>query len=94
MLAYDITSDWPERQIVFKRPKRIGGPVCVSLCFGEKSVSHAIARIPKIIAVLVKHNVIDGDHRTVLRGISASWSNAVQGVRVTIEPAAAAKAAA
>lgn len=82
-------------KLLADKPGRVPGPVKITLVYEEKHGRRDLDNLLKaVLDLLVKHNVIDGDHRTVLRAISASWSNAVTGVRITIEQAAAAKAAA
>jgi Holliday junction resolvase RusA-like endonuclease len=49
--------------------------------------------IKACLDLLVEYKLIDGDHRTVVRAIAASWSEKVIGVRITISPAEAARAA-
>lgn len=90
--------DWQQTagwRLLADRPGRVPGPVKLTLVYEEKSGRRDLDNLLKaVLDLLVKHNIIDGDHRTVLRSINASWSSKVQGVRITIEPAAAAKAAA
>lgn len=83
--------DWQQSagwKILAERPGRLPGPVKIILQYEEKNGRRDLDNLAKAtLDLLVKHNVIDGDHRTVVREINLSWSNAVQGVRVTIEPA-------
>lgn len=82
-------------KLLADRPGRVPGPVKLTLVYEEKHGRRDLDNLLKaVLDLLVKHNVIDGDHRTVLREISAKWSAKVTGVRITIEPAEAAKAAA
>lgn len=82
-------------KILAERPGRMPGPVKVTLQYEEKTGRRDLDNLIKpVLDLLVKHNVIDGDHRSVVREIGASWSMGVQGVRILIEPARAAKAAA
>lgn len=82
-------------KLLADKPPRVPGPIKVSFEYEEKHGRRDLDNLLKaVLDLLVKHNIIDGDHRTVLRGITASWSNKVHGVRVTIEPAAAAQVAA
>lgn len=83
--------DWQTRagwEIVSNRPGRIPGAVKVTLQFEEKGGRRDLDNLIKpVLDLCVKHSVIDGDHRSIVRAINASWSGKVQGVRVTIEPA-------
>jgi len=73
------------------KPGRFPGPVKIILLFEEKHGRRDLDNLSKApLDLLVKHNVIDGDHRTVVREINSSWSNAIQGMRVIIETARAA----
>lgn len=76
------------------RTPRVPGPVSLTLSYEEKSGRRDLDNLLKpVLDLLVKHNLIDGDHRTVVRAIAASWSRKVAGVRVTIAPAESARAA-
>lgn len=82
-------------KILADRPGRLPGPVKITLILEEKHGRRDLDNLVKApLDLLVKHSVIDGDHRTVVREINSSWSNKVQGVRITIEPAKAAQVAA
>jgi len=83
--------DWQARagwEIVANRPGRVPGAVNVTLQFEEKNGRRDLDNLIKpVLDLCVKHKVIDGDHRSIVRAISASWSSKVEGVRITIEPA-------
>jgi Holliday junction resolvase RusA-like endonuclease len=75
-------------RLLADKPGRVPGPVKITLVYEEKNGRRDLDNLLKaVLDLLVKHNVIDGDHRTVLREISAKWSANVQGVRITITPA-------
>lgn len=38
--------------------------------------------------LLVKHGIIEADDCSIVRSVHASWSEAVQGVRITVEQVA------
>ena len=88
--------DWQQAaawKVLADKPGRLPGPVKISLTYEEKHGRRDLDNLIKpVLDLLVKHKVIDGDHRTVVRGITASWSNAVHGVRIEVWPAAAAPA--
>lgn len=82
-------------RLLADKPGRVPGAVKITLQFEEKRGRRDLDNLIKpVLDLLVKHAVIDGDHRMVVRAIDAMWSAAVQGVRVGIEPAAVAKVAA
>lgn len=71
------------------RTPRLPGPVKISLVYEEKSGRRDLDNLLKAcLDLLVEHKIIDGDHRSVVRALEASWSKKVQGVRVTIASAA------
>lgn len=68
--------------------RRVPGPIEITLHVQEKSARADIDnRIKSCLDALVTHNIIDGDHASVLRAVHARWSKDVQGVRITISPA-------
>jgi Holliday junction resolvase RusA-like endonuclease len=76
------------------RTPRLPGPVKITLTYEERRGRRDLDNLLKpVLDLLVEHKIIDGDHRTVVREIAASWSAKVQGVRVTVSPAEAAVAA-
>lgn len=76
------------------RTPRFPGPVKIALIYEEKRGRRDLDNLLKpCLDLLVEHRIIDGDHRTVVREIAASWSEKVQGVRITIAPAESARAA-
>lgn len=73
---------------------RLGGPVKVTLVYEERRGRRDLDNLVKpVLDLLVEHKVIDGDHRSIVREINASWSEKIQGVRITISQAEAARAA-
>lgn len=74
-------------EILRQRPKKVTGPVTLSFEFQEKDrrprdISNLI-KAPEDL--LVKHGIIEKDDNTIVRGISAKWSDEVEGCRITIE---------
>lgn len=75
-------------RILSQRPGRVPGKVKITLEYEEKGGRRDLDNLIKsVLDALVKHKVIDGDHRSVLREISAKWSGEVRGVRITIAQA-------
>lgn len=77
-------------ELARQRPLKVAGPVILRFEFQEgqdkrkRDVTNLI-KAPEDL--LVKHGIIEADDGSVVRRVEASWSNAVSGVRVTIEPA-------
>lgn len=74
-------------EILRQRPKKVAGPVMLAFEFQEKDrrprdISNLI-KAPEDL--LVKHGIIEKDDNSIVRGISAKWSDEVEGCRVTIE---------
>jgi hypothetical protein len=68
------------------RPGRVPGQVRIHLQFEERPgrfISDDF--MAPIIALCAQHAVIDADHRSVVRELTAKWAS-VRGVRITIEP--------
>ena len=87
----DKYKDWQTRagwEIRANKPGRVPGPVKISFVFEERAGRRDLDNLQKApLDLLVKHGVIDGDHRSIVREINAKWG-AVKGVRVTIESVA------
>lgn len=83
----DAYKDWQTRagwEILANRPGRVPGPVKVSFVFEDKAGRRDLDNLQKApLDLLVKHKVIDGDHRNIVREIHAKWG-AVKGVRIVI----------
>ena len=85
-------ADWLTRagwRLAANRPDRMPGPVTLALHYEERAGRRDLAGLVQpVVDVLVKHGVIDGDHRSVLRSVTAGWggegASDVKGVRVTI----------
>lgn len=74
-------------EIMRQRPSKTIGKVVLFFEFGEpdrrrRDVSNLIKPVEDL---LVKHGLIEADDSSVVRGVHASWSEAVEGCRVTIE---------
>lgn len=90
--ALEACRDWQARSAdVLKamRPGRVPGPVRLTLIYGERpgrrDLDHLIG---PVVGLLVRHALIDSDHRGILREVRARWG-ACRGVEVAIEPAGA-----
>jgi Holliday junction resolvase RusA-like endonuclease len=82
-------------RILADKPGRIPGPVSVTLVYEEKNGRRDLDNLIKgVLDLLIERNVIDGDHRSIVREINAKWSKSVQGVRITISQATDERAAA
>lgn len=69
-----------------QRPKPITGPVNITMEFQEQARKSDIDnRIKAPLDFLVKSGVIQADDNSIVRSISARWSDEVEGCRVTIE---------
>lgn len=76
-------------EIMRQRPAKCLGRVELHLQFGEpdkrkRDVSNLIKPVEDL---LVKHGIIEADDSSIVRGVHASWSDAVSGCRVTVERA-------
>ena len=70
------------------KPGRVPGPVRLTLLYeerpGRRDLDHLIR---PVVELCVRHALIDGDHRAILREVRAGWGVGVRGLRVCIEPA-------
>ena len=83
--AYKAWQDRCEAVILSMKPGRISGPVRLSLVYEDKPRRRDLDNLLKpAIDILVKHKIIDGDHRNIVREIRASWGQN-RGVTITIE---------
>lgn len=83
--AWQEENSW---RIAEGRYPRVAGPVSIVFEFEDKPGRRDIDNLLKAPTdFLVYHNIIDGDHRAVVREIHARWVSDVRGVRITISPA-------
>lgn len=76
-------------KLIIQRPPRSIGPVEIKYEIGSKARGD-IANYEKATTdLLVRHQIIEGDGPTIVKGLTLSQSVAVEGVRVTIKPAEA-----
>lgn len=69
-----------------QRPKKIAGPVNVTMEFREPvRKSDLDNRLKAPLDFCVKAGIIEADDQSIVRSISAKWSDEVEGVRITIE---------
>jgi hypothetical protein len=90
--ALEASHDWQARSAdVLKamRPGRVPGPVRLTLVYGERPGRRDLDHLIRpVVALLVRHTLIDGDHRGILREVRARWGEC-RGVEIAIEPAGA-----
>lgn len=70
-----------------QRPAAVAGKVVLSFTFEDrlKGPKYDISnRLKAAEDLLVSHGIIEADDCTIVRGISASFSESVQGVRIEI----------
>lgn len=74
-------------EILRQRPRKVAGPVHLTFEVQEgkdrrpRDISNLI-KAPEDL--LVKHGIIEKDDNSIVRSISAKWSDEVEGVRVTV----------
>ena len=68
------------------KPGRVPGPVKLTLLYEERAGRRDLDHLIRpVVALCVRHALIDSDHRATLREVRAGWA-AVRGLRVVIEP--------
>ena len=86
--AYKKWQTETEWKLLSKRPARVPGPVHLLFELAEKDKRQRdltnYLKGPE--DMLVKHNIIDGDHSAVVRHVEAKWASDVDGIRITITP--------
>ena len=82
---YKAWQDRCESVIRCLKPGRISGPVRLTLVYEDKPGRRDLDNLLKpAIDILVKHKIIDGDHRNIVRELRAIWGQN-RGVTITIE---------
>lgn len=86
--AYKEWQQATEWTLLSKRPHRVPGQVHMLFELEEKDKRRRDLsnHIKAAEDMLVKHNIIDGDHSAVVRHIEARWASDIHGVRITITP--------
>lgn len=84
---YDSWIQEAGTEIMRQRPSKCAGRVVLFFEFGEpdrrkRDVSNLIKPVEDL---LVKHGIIEADDSSIVRGVHASWSEAVEGCRITVE---------
>lgn len=82
--------DWIQEagtEILRQRPSKVAGPV--SLFFEFRQIDKRKRDITNLLKapedLLVRHGIIEADDNSIVRAVHASWSEAVEGVRITVE---------
>jgi crossover junction endodeoxyribonuclease RusA len=70
-----------------QKPSKTLGKVelFMTFCAPDKRKRDVSNLIKPIEDLLVKHGIIEADDSSIVRGVHASWSEAVDGCRVTVE---------
>lgn len=86
--AYKAWRQEAEWTLLSNRPGRVPGPVHLLFELGEndKRRKDLTNYLKGPEDVLVKHNIIDGDHAAIVRHVEARWTKEVTGIRITITP--------
>lgn len=86
----EAVKKWESRTawgVALNRPRRMPGPVRILMEFeDERGRLLNDDLITPILELLDKHRIIDGNHRTVVREVTARFAH-IGGVRVTIKSA-------
>ncbi len=85
-------SDWIELagiDINSQKPKAVTGPVQVWLYIedSDRTGGDADNRLKPVLDLLVTHQIIKADDKSVVRSVHALWSAETRGCRVSIRPA-------
>lgn len=81
---WQIKAGW---QIQVARQKPISGPVEVTYRFVDAGRAD-LGNLEKAVTdLLVKHRLIEGDHRQIVRDIHLKWAPDVLGCHVVVSPA-------
>ena len=90
MESTEAQADWQARSghvLAALKPGRVPGPVKLTLLYEERAGRRDLEQLIRpVVALCVRHALIDSDHRGTLREVHAGWA-AVNGLRVVIEPA-------
>src|SRR5262245_4004854 len=71
--------------LVSQRPRRIMGPVTITLTYADRGRSDIDNLAKGVLDILVREHIIEDDNRRVLRRLDAVWGY-VEGVRIEIIP--------
>lgn len=83
---YDTWLQEAQVDYLRQRPKSVTGPVVITMEFQEsKRKSDLDNRVKAPLDFLVKSRVIEADDNSIVRKLNLSWSDEVEGCRVTIE---------
>src|ERR1700748_381259 len=88
--AGEALRDWMGRAgrgLACLKPGRVPGPVKLTLTYEERAGRRDLDHLIRpVVELCVRHALIDGDHRAILREVHAGWGT-VRGLRVVIDPA-------
>ena len=88
--AGEALRDWQARSagvLACLKPGRVPGPVRLTLTYEERAGRRDLDHLIRpVVELCIRHALIDGDHRAILREVHAGWGT-VRGLRVVIEPA-------
>jgi Holliday junction resolvase RusA-like endonuclease len=68
------------------RCKRVPGPISVTITVADRGGVDLANHEKAAVDFLVKHNLIDGDGRKVVREIIMRWSENVAGILLEVSP--------
>jgi Holliday junction resolvase RusA-like endonuclease len=84
---YDTWLQEAQIDYLRQRPKRIDGPVNITMEFREPNRRRDLDNLAKApLDFLVGMQIISADDNSVVRKLNLAWSDEVEGCRVTIEP--------
>src|SRR6185437_16420668 len=85
----EALADWTARSagvLASLKPGRVPGPVRLTLTYEERAGRRDLDHLIRpVVDLCVRHALIDGDHRAILREVRAGWGP-VRGLTVVIEP--------
>jgi crossover junction endodeoxyribonuclease RusA len=72
--------------LLMARPAKLQGPVSIDCEFEDKGSGDIDNFSKAVLDLLVRHQVIEDDRRSIVRRLNLSWSTDVAGCRVTVTP--------
>jgi Holliday junction resolvase RusA-like endonuclease len=74
--------------VAIARPAKLQGPVSINCEFEDKGSGDIDNFSKAVLDLLVRHQVIEDDRRSIVRRLNLSWSPEITGCQVTITPEA------